>query len=185
MRKLVLQEWITLDGFAADENGAMDFFTAPELNKESDKDLLQEMDAFDTIILGANTYKLFADYWPAATTETEPIADKLNETPKIVFSSTLTEAPWGKWNNVQLVNQHAEGFIRQLKQEPGKNMVVWGSLSLAQSLLEANLVDVIETRVCPTVLGNGRPLFPSKMNLRLEETKRYNSGLVLLRYSAL
>lgn len=91
MRKIILQEWLTIDGFAADRNGKLEFFESPELNKGSDKDLLQFMETIDTILLGAITYILFADYWPTATTETEIITDKLNSTDKIVFSGSLTE----------------------------------------------------------------------------------------------
>ncbi|RYG38350.1 MAG: reductase, partial [Chitinophagaceae bacterium] len=176
MRKIILQEWVTLDGFAADENGGMDFFTSPELNKESDHDIFLQMDNFDAILLGANTYKLFAGYWPEANPSEELIADKLNATPKIVFSASLTAAPWGKWNNATLISEDAIAHIRHLKQQPGKNMVMWGSLSLAQSLMKENLVDVYELRVCPTVLGEGRPLFKQPIPLQLAEIKRYDSG---------
>ena len=96
MRKVILQEWLTIDGFAAGPNGEIDFVTSNELNKYSDKDLLQYMDTIDTILLGAVTYQLFVEFWPTATTDIEIIADKLNETPKIIFSKNLDRAPMGK-----------------------------------------------------------------------------------------
>ena len=71
MRRLILQEWLSLDGFIADENGKLDFFTTSELNKYSDDDILRFMDNIDTILLGRVTYELFADFWPTATTDTE------------------------------------------------------------------------------------------------------------------
>src|SRR5256885_5051893 len=139
MRKIILQEWLTIDGFAADRNGNLDFVTSPEFNKESDKDLFQFMDTVDTILLGAVTYKLFVDFWPTATTDTEIIADKLNSTPKIVFSNSLTQAPWGKWPDATIVKTDASMEISRLKTQSGKNMVLWGSISLAQSLIKENL----------------------------------------------
>ena len=98
MRKLIVQEWITLDGFAAGKNGQLDFFTSlsPEQNKQSDLDQLKLLEETDTILLGRITYQLFAGYWPAAASYAEIIANKLNSLHKIVFSNTLTTAPWGE-----------------------------------------------------------------------------------------
>ena len=185
MRKVILQEWLSIDGFAADRNGNLDFVTSAELNKESDKDLVHFMDTVDTILLGAVTYKLFVDFWPAATTETEIIADKSNNTEKIVFSGSLTHAPWGKWPEATIVRADAPQQINKLKTQPGKNMVVWGSISLAQSLIRQNIFDEYHLRICPIAVGNGRSLFPVNMdtlNLTLVEFKKYASGLILLRY---
>ena len=185
MRKLILQEWLTIDGFATDRNGMIDFVTSPELNKDSDEDLLQFMETIDTILLGAVTYKLFVDFWPAATTETEIIADKLNSTEKIVFSNSLTRAPWGKWPDAIIVKTDAPKEIYKLKSQAGKNMVLWGSISLAQSLIKENLVDEYHLRISPVALGMGRSLFPATMdplNLELVEVKSYSSGLILLHY---
>jgi dihydrofolate reductase len=185
MRKVILQEWLTIDGFVADRNGNLDFVTSPEFNKESDEDLVQFMDTIDTILLGAVTYKLFIDFWPEATTETEIIADKLNSTSKIVFSKSLTKAPWGKWPDATIVKTNASDEIRKLKAQSGKNMVLWGSISLAQSLIKDNLIDEFHLRICPIVVGEGRSLFPGNidsMNLNLIAFKKYDSGLVLLQY---
>jgi dihydrofolate reductase len=82
MRKLIIQEWMSLDGYVADKNGNLDFFTniSIEENKYSDKDQLQFMEEIDTILLGRKTYELFVDFWPEATTDMEVIAEKLNST---------------------------------------------------------------------------------------------------------
>jgi len=185
MRKVILQEWLTIDGFAAGRNGNLDFVTSRELNRESDEDLVRFMDSIDLILLGAVTYKLFVDFWPTATTETEIIADKLNSTEKIVFSNSLIRAPWGKWPDATIVRTEASKEIKKLKTQPGKNMVLWGSISLAQSLIKENLIDEYHLRICPVVVGNGKSLFPGdidSLNLKLIEFKKYNSGLILLQY---
>src|SRR5215204_2886195 len=95
MRKLIFQEFLSLDGYAADKDHSTKFFEAPEFSQDSDDDLLEEMNRFDTILLGANTYKMFVDFWPSAETSEQIVADKLNIIPKVVFSNTLKEAPWG------------------------------------------------------------------------------------------
>ena len=185
MRKLILQEWLSLDGFTADKNGKLDFFLKDELNKDSDDDLLKFMENIDTILLGRKTYDLFIDFWPEATTDTEIIADKLNSTDKIIFSNTITKAPWGKWPEAKVIHGDAVHEIRNLKNGPGKSMVMWGSITLAQALIKENLIDEYHLRICPTAIGSGRPLFPAVadyINLKLAEFKKYDSGLVFLKY---
>ncbi|GAB3331685.1 dihydrofolate reductase family protein [Larkinella ripae] len=185
MRNVILQEWVTVDGFAAGPQGEIDFFTAPELSTESDEDILAFMEGIDTILLGATTYREFVEYWPKATTDTEVIADRLNTTPKLVFSKTLERAPWGTWPEATVIKTEAAEAVRALKQQTGKNMVLWGSIALAQHLIKAGLIDEYQLRICPSALGQGKPLFPADLarpNLKHLETKTYASGLVLLRY---
>jgi dihydrofolate reductase len=186
MRKLILEEWVSLDGYVTDKNGGLDFFTnlTPDQNKYSDKDQLSFLETVDTILLGRKTYELFVDFWPDATTDKEAIADRLNEIPKIVFSNTITKAPWGKWPDASIMNGEAATEIKKLKSLPGKNMVMWGSISLAQSLIKENLVDEYHIQLCPVLTGGGRELFP-EMNfstLHLLETRQYNTGTVFLNY---
>lgn len=184
MRQLIFQEFLSLDGYAADENNSTSFFESPELAGESDEDLLKEMQRFDTILLGANTYKMFVDFWPTATTDEQVVADKLNSIPKIVFSKTLKSAPWGKWEPAKLVQEDAVTTIAALKKQPGKDMVLWGSISLAQALMRANLIDEYQFRIVPVLLGSGMPLFSKAgaANLQLTNTKTYPSGLLLVSY---
>jgi dihydrofolate reductase len=187
MRKLILEEWLSLDGYVTDKHGALDFFTdiTPEKNTYSDADQLKFLETVDTIILGRKTYELFVDFWPTATTDQEAIADKLNEIPKMVFSNTLTTTPWGKWNNAQLTNGELIEEIKKLKSSLGKNMVLWGSISIAQQLMMKNLIDEYHLQVCPVLNGSGRKLFESEFttHLKLLEVRKYNTGTVFLNYA--
>ena len=184
MRKLIFQEFLSLDGYAADKDHSTKFFESPEYSRDSDEDLLAEMNRFDTILLGANTYKMFADFWPAATNDEQIVADKLNSIPKIVFSSTLKEAPWGKWEPAKIESGDAVKAITELKKQIGKDMVLWGSISLAQDLMKANLIDEYQLRIVPVLLGDGTLLFEKRDELQLElsKTKSYDSGLLLAHY---
>ena len=83
MRKLIAEEWISLDGYAEDANGSLEFFPSSEENRYADEQQLKFLDNIDTILLGRKTYELFVDYWPTATTDKEIIADKLNLIPKM------------------------------------------------------------------------------------------------------
>jgi dihydrofolate reductase len=130
VRRLILEEWLSLDGYAVDSEGTLDFFPESEVDRFSDRDKLAFLEGVDTILLGRRTYELFVDYWPTATTDTEIIADRLNELPKLVFSNTLGEAPWGTWPPARVVRGEAVSEIERLKKQDGKHMVLWGSLSL-------------------------------------------------------
>ena len=184
MRKVIFQEWLTMDGLAADENDSPSFIETIGSNKYSDDDLVRMMDDIDTILLGANTYKLFVDFWPTATTDDEVIADKINDTPKIVFSNSLPEAPWGKWPAATVIGGDAIAELKRLKSLAGKSMVLWGSISLAQAFMAADMIDEYHFRICPIVLGRGRPLFSpqERLNFELYFTNVYPSGLLELRY---
>lgn len=187
MRKLILEEWVSLDGYIADKDGQLDFFTnlTPEQNKYSDSDQLKFLETIDTILLGRKTYDLFVEFWPTATADKEVIADKLNKTKKITFSNTIAKAPWGKWPEAEIITGEATDAIKKLKLLPGKNMVMWGSISLAQSLMKENLIDEYHLQLCPVLLGGGRSLFPGDMNLeqlKLLEVRQYNTGTVFLNY---
>jgi dihydrofolate reductase len=185
MRKLILEEWLSLDGFAVDKDGRLDFFPSSETDMLSDRDQLAFLDTVDTILLGRKTYELLVDFWPTATTDKEIIADRLNALPKLVFSNTLREAPWGTWRPARVVHGDAVAEIRRLKEQDGKHMVLWGSLSLAQDLIGANLIDEYHLQICPTMVGGGRPLFPSLLSyarLKRVNVRTYDTGVVFLHY---
>ena len=185
MRRLIVEEWLSLDGYAEDANGALDFFPSTEANHFSDRDQLAFLESVDTIILGRRTYELFVDFWPTATTDREIIADRLNTLPKLVFSNTLHEAPWGSWRPAQVVRGDAVTEIERLKAQDGKDMVLWGSLSLAQALMAADLVDEYHLQFCPTLVGGGRPLFSDReryAQLKRTHVRTYDTGVVALHY---
>jgi dihydrofolate reductase len=178
---------MSLDGYVADKNGQLDFFTnlTPEQNKYSDADQLKFLETIDTILLGRKTYELFVDFWPNATTDKEAIADKLNETNKVIFSETITKAPWGKWKEAKVIAGEAVAAIKNLKSLPGKDMVMWGSISLAQSLMREDLIDEYHIQLCPVLTGGGLSLFTQQMEisrLNLLELRKYNTGTVFLNY---
>jgi dihydrofolate reductase len=155
MRKVILQELVTVDGLAAGPNGELDFFDVVTDYSEVDRDNLEMLKRVDTILLGDRTHRTFVEYWPTA--EGEPVAESVNSMSKIVFSSTLDHAPWGSWDDAHLVRGGAADHVAAQKQRPGKDLIVWGSLSLAHSLLNANIIDEIDLLVCPIVLGRARP----------------------------
>ncbi|MBC8137476.1 MAG: dihydrofolate reductase family protein [Fibrella sp.] len=183
MRKLILQEFITIDGFAADTEGGMDaMFGNGEEDGEPHMDFLRPEDDIDTILYGAVTYGGMADYWPTAT---EAIADKVNAAHIIVFSKSLNHAPWGKQAEATIIRENATEAVLKLKQQPGKNMIIYGSIKMAQSLMKDGVIDEYQLRVCPVILGKGKRLFSDNtdtLNMELLETKVYKSGLILLRY---
>jgi len=148
-------------------------------------DLLSDVDA---LLFGRVTYQLMADYWPAAATNPSTsksdleIAHKMNNLPKIVFSKTLQEV---KWNNSRLVKENIPEEISKMKQESGKDMVIFGSRSIVSTFMQLGLIDEYRIILNPIVLGNGNPLFKGingKQNLKLLNAKVFDSGIVILFY---
>ena len=189
MRKLILQEFVTVDGLAAGPDGNVDFIPRATSGDQSfGEEQLALMDSIDAILLGAVTYRMFAGYWPNVQEGPDkPFADKLNAIPKIVFSRTLDTAPWGTWKDARIVKTSAADEVAALKRQPGKNMVLWGSISLAQSLIDARLVDEYRLVICPVVLGSGRPLFremAGTLEMKLQNARTLDRGAVRLQYSA-
>ncbi|MGH7678535.1 MAG: dihydrofolate reductase family protein [Gemmatimonadaceae bacterium] len=187
MKKVILQEFVSLDGFAADSKGGVDFVPAASKGDQSfGRRQLEFMDTVDTILLGRVTYEMFAGYWPNVTSgDDKEFADRINAMRKIVFSSTLEKAPWGAWLEGRIVRGPAEEAVPRLKHDPGKNMVLWGSISLAQSLLRSGLVDELQLIVCPTALGSGKRLIAEELEpgaVSLAAVHSFDRGNVLLSY---
>ena len=182
MRRLIFQEYVTLDGFAAGPDGGLEFFDT--IAEHADADNLEMLDNVDTMLLGADTYRLFVSYWPTEASAGEPIAAKLNALRLVVVSRSLESAPWGKYEPGLVVRDI--DAVRELKAEQtGKDIILWGSITLFQSLLRAGLVDEVQLRICPVILGAGRSAFPSggsPVDLDLIEARPWAKGGVLVRY---
>ncbi|MFD1770692.1 dihydrofolate reductase family protein [Sphingobacterium suaedae] len=187
MRKLIIQEFVSVDGFVADRNKTTAFFDSnPLIDADVNQELLKFIHTLDTIVLGRNTYEMFVDFWPNTSNEEQIVADDLNRLPKFVFSKSLQEVHWGTWDNAILVSSDAIDYVKELKADHGKDIVVWGSISLTQSLLRAGLVDQIRLFICPIAIGQGYHLFPDEFDLfslHLEQSISYKNGVVQLVYT--
>ena len=187
MRKVVLQEFISLDGLAAGPQGSVDFIPASTQGDQSfGREQVALMNRTDTLLLGRVTYAMFAGFWPNVTEgEEKEFADKFNALSKVVFSKTLERAPWGTWSEGRIVRGSAADEVAKLRQQPGKDMLVSGSISLAQSLIDQDLIDEYRLVVCPVVLGKGRPLFRAGVGplaMRLVSATALDLGAVSLVY---
>jgi dihydrofolate reductase len=188
MGELVVQQFVTADGFAADANSE---FTAYQLleggTDELDRKQLDWLQGeVNAMVLGATTYRMFAQFWPTPASEGEIIAPALNSLQRYVFSRTLTEAPWGDWPESRIESGDAVGAIRRIKQEVDGTIVVWGSLSLSGTFFSAGEVDAVRLIVMPVTIGEGRGPFPSSgppLLFRLQSADLYDAGLVELVYT--
>lgn len=182
-RNVIVQQLVSVDGFVSEPDGGLDFFEAVSDYSGVDRDNLALLDRVDTVLLGRRTYEFFVGYWPTA--EGELVADRVNTTPKIVYSTTLAAAPWGEHPAATVVAQPAAGHLSGLLAGPGRDVLVWGSISLAESLIDAGLVDELHLTVVPVVIGAGRTLLTAdtrRPRLALLGTTPHDSGLVSLRY---
>lgn len=179
--------WVTLDGFVAGPNGEMDWVTN-SFDQAMGKYEDDIVSAADTLILGRVTYQSFAGSWPhvpenpAAAKEEVEYANKLNAMRKIVFSRTLDTV---EWNNSTLFKEVMPEDIKKLKQEPGKDILIYGSASIVQTLTNLGLIDEYQLLVHPVILGSGKPLFANiqdRVNLKLVNTGVTDSGIVRLYY---
>ncbi|MGH2712881.1 MAG: dihydrofolate reductase family protein [Thermoleophilaceae bacterium] len=184
MGRIVVTEFVSLDGVMEDPGGAEDFkyggwsfeFSRGE---EGDKFKLDEALEADALLLGRVTYEGFADAWPSREGE---FADKFNSMPKYVVSSTLGDP---EWSNSTLLEGDLGDAVADLKQRHDGDVVVHGSAQLAQELLERNLVDELRLMVFPVVLGAGKRFFgdtSEKKPLRLVDSKTVGEGVTILTY---
>jgi dihydrofolate reductase len=186
MGKIIVQQLVTLDGFAADSEGDVSFFESVEDWTESDRDQLAFLDSLSLMALGSRTYRMFASYWPTEQSNGEIIADKLNALDKVVFSRSLDRAPWGDNVEGQVIAGDATTTLRAIARRMPGDVVVWGSLSLTDQLFSSGGVDEMHWRVCPIALGSGRKALPSGFStgaMRLLGSKAYSSGLLTVDYA--
>ena len=177
MRRIIVQNNVTLDGFFEGPNHEIDWFM---FDQEAFQHSVKLLNSVDTILFGRPTYQMMAAYWPAAAPDA--IADKMNSLPKIVFSSTLQRVDW---NNSRLVKGNVAEEVAKLKGQPGGDMVVLGSATLASSLLQSGLIDEYRVHLTPVLIGSGKPLFKGiteTLRLKLIGTRSFASGVVELSY---
>jgi dihydrofolate reductase len=160
MRKLVVSEFVTLDGVMEDPGGAEELDRGGwafqfERGEEGDRFKLDELLDADILLLGRRTYEGFAAAWPERTDEVG-FAERMNTMRKVVVSKTLEDA---SWSNTAVVTGDLAEEIGKLKQEDGGDILVAGSRQLAQELIELDLVDELRLMVFPVVLGAGKRLF--------------------------
>jgi dihydrofolate reductase len=181
---LVMQEFVSADGFAASVDGNFDFGGVIPDWSALDADQLELAGRTGTIVLGRRTYELFIEFWPTAE---HTMAESINTIPKAVISQSLTgAAPWGEWPAARVEAGPLSEVIARLAQAAApKDLLVWGSLGLTKSLLRERLVDELRLIVCPVVLGAGIGVIPEDLGrtaLTLAAVKQYDNGAAELTY---
>jgi dihydrofolate reductase len=181
MRKIIAFLVATVDGYYEGPNQEFDW---PVVDDEFNEFGLQQLDEVDTLLFGRVTYEGMASYWPtpAAQDDDPKVASRMNSIAKIVVSRTLDKADW---NNTRLVRDDVAGELTRLKQQPGKDIAIFGSSALTVSLLRLGLVDELRIMFHPVILGDGRSLFRTadeRIGLKLLKTRIFDSGNVLLCY---
>jgi dihydrofolate reductase len=169
----------------ADMDGGLDWHLQ---NWTSDMGQLlgQQLRHADTLLLGRNTYSAMAGYWPAISMslsiprEDIPYVDLINAIKKIVCSNTLKQPGW---NNSWVIKGNLLQQINKLKQQPGKDIMVYGSNTLVQYLIKNNLVDEYILWTYPIAIAEGMALFKYKQNLKLMQSHQFPSGVVVLHYA--
>ncbi len=187
MRNIITTTWVTLDGYIAGPNGEMDWVAEnyDDAMATYENEIVSQA---DTLLLGRVTYQSFAGSWPHvpdnpnASEGEKAYARALNAMRKIVFSRTLESV---EWNNSTLRKEVVPEEIEQLKQEPGRDMLIYGSASIIQTLVNHGLIDEYQVLVHPLIVGGGKPLFQNiqhQVKLKLVNTKTHPSGVVVLSY---
>jgi dihydrofolate reductase len=181
VRKIFAFMMATVDGYYEGPNQEFDFWiTDGEFNDFS----VEQLDEVDTLLFGRVTYEGMAAYWPTPAAEADDprIAERMNAISKVVVSRTLDRADW---ENTRLLEEDVADELTRLKQQPGKDIAIFGSSDLTVSLLEQGLVDEVRIMVSPVAIGAGKSLFRTadrKINLKLLKTRPFRSGNVLLYY---
>ncbi len=182
MRKVLVFLMTTLDGYIAGPDDDIDWHTVDE---EFNQFAIEQLDSVDTLLFGRKTFEGMASYWPTLfAIESDPeVANRMNTISKIVFSATLDNAD--VWENSRLIKDHIAEEIGKLKQQPGKDLIIFGSSNLAASMIDLGLIDEFRIMVNPVLIGKGKPLFEGVQNrvkLKLLNTRVFASGNVLHYY---
>lgn len=183
MRKLIASTLVTLDGvmqdpgrFGETKDGG---WAEPYFDKEMGQMFIDALKECDMFLCGEMTYKLLSKAWAGGTGE---YLEMLNNIPKLVASTTLHDPL--EWN-AKVIQGDVPEAVAKLKEQPGKDIMMYGSATLMRSLAEHNLVDIYKVWIYPLVLGSGKRLFPegfSSLRLDLVDTRVLDSGVVVLTY---
>ena len=179
MGRLILFNFITVDGFFEGKNHELDWHN---VDAEFHDFAVQQLDTADTLVFGRKTYELMKNYWTSneAIATDKIIADKMNSYIKIVFSKSLDKA---EWMNTVFFKNNIEEVIQGLKQKSYKDILILGSANLTSTLQRRNLIDEYRIMVNPIILGDGVPLFKpihERQQLKLIQTRVFESGNILL-----
>jgi dihydrofolate reductase len=193
MRKVIVQEWMTLDGVvqapgAADEDTSGGFrhggWHLPYFDDLSMKWVLDNVSGAGGFLLGRRTYEGFASHWPNASEAEQPLAEPLNTRPKYVASRTLSEPL--EWQNSTVLHGDVAEAVAALKRQDGEDLLVIGSTELARTLVEHDLVDEFRVMVDPLVVGGGKRLFRddgARRPLRLLDSQVTTTGAIVATYA--
>ena len=181
MSRIIFQMMTSVDGFFEGPNRELDWHVVDE---EFFRYALDLLNSAGTLLFGRVTYQMMASYWqsPRAAAEDPVIAERMNNLPKIVFSTTLERAEWA---HTKVVKNNGAGELMKMKEQSGKNMVILGSSGLAVSLTKLGLIDEYRIIVNPVVLGGGKALLnglSGRLKLKLVTSRTFSSGNVLLCY---
>jgi dihydrofolate reductase len=184
MRKLVVFNNVTLDGYFASLNGDFSWAHSGNDDAEFNEFIAGNASGGGQLLLGRITYELMASYWPTAVAiKNDPIvAEGMNSMPKVVFSRKLDKV---LWSNTKLVKGDIASAIRRMKKEPGQGMAILGSGSIVSQLAPEGLIDEYQVVVNPVVLGQGRTMFDGikeKLTLKLTKVRSFSNGKVFLCY---
>ena len=185
MRRLIVFNMISLDGYFADENGDMSWTHSDRSNDaEFDEFVQNNAKGGGELLFGRKTYDLMASYWPTpAAMKNDPVvAEGMNNMTKVVFSRTMDKAAW---KNTKLVKGDIVETVRKLKEEPGKGMVIMGSGEIISQLAPEGLIDEYQILVIPIVLGKGRTMFDGMtktLRLKLTSSRAFKNGNVFIQY---
>jgi dihydrofolate reductase len=188
MRQLIVSINVTLDGYMAGPNCELDWHFQ-SWTSEMARAQCDQLSRADTILLGAVTYRAMASYWPAVTVNEAcarddlAFADMMNRYQKIVYSRSLNML---SWDNSSLIKGNLRKEVLQLKEQPGRDIVVYGSGKLVSALMNYELVDRYVLWMHPVVLGKGKPLFKQvkdRLNMRLDKVEQFASGVLIMHYS--
>ncbi len=183
MKKIIVQEMLSVDGFFCGPNGEIDWHN---VDAEFNEMAAAFLDTIDTLLFGRVTYELMASYWPteAALRDDPRVASRMNALKKVYFSKGQEKK---LWNNSTILNEINADDIQKMKEMPGKDIAIFGSGKIIEQLFPLGVIDEFRFIVNPVILGKGRTVFSTvekTKKLTLIETKKFGNGNVLLSYAA-